>query len=461
MVAQGRIDEGFEQLAEQGCLKEVDEGDRVKQMATDYLALSEEERSKTLLLAGTNQERLALTQQIRSHLRTEGKLTGSAQIKQLKAKALTKVQLRYAHHYELGDVIVPLKSYIRRGLEKGESYVVVANQEDKVTLQDPRGETKTVDLGFEKVAFSSVTLDIAEGDCLKWAKNERQLGRRNGQRVTVLSIKGDKAVIQSEEGKAETIDLTEFQHLDYALVSTTYSSQGKTAERVMIAADETVNQESFYVAVSRVRRHLSIYTSDKEALLAKAMESRAKENALELLIQSVGEKIPEGEEVLSPRSVVRRPTRTSASSRCYESGSVVVKSPLVKPLAPTLLPTQEETQSNSDLPQVIDDIEKTKEDKHHNSHLPSSKKRRKQLYRLAYQDLANQVRKRPNFAQASSVEVDIAIAYEILTQPNLGSQASNQRDEIEKLLSQRSYCDSLANVNFSRGLSTAVYSIRG
>ena len=437
LVAQGRIVEGFEQLAEQGCLREVEEGDRIKQMAADYLALSEEERNQTLLLAGTNQERLALTQQIRSGLRAEGRLTGSAQITQLKAKALTKVQLRYAHHYELGDVIVPLKSYVRRGLEKGQSYVLVDQQDDRVTLQDPQGQTMTVDLGFEKVAFSPVTLDIAEGDCMKWTKNERQLGRRNGQRVTVLSIKGNKAVIESEEGKTETIDLTEFQHLDYALVSTTYSSQGKTAERVMIAADETVSQESFYVAVSRVRRHLSIYTSDKEALLAKAMESRAKENALELLIQSVSEEVPEEEEVISQRSVVKIPTtNTSASSRCYESGTVGVSSPLIKPVDPKVSPPPKVSEFSSDLPQVIDDNEAVKKEKHDHSLLPSSKERRKQLYRLVYQDLANRIRKRPDFAQASFVEVDIAIGYEILTQAILDSRPSNHRDEIEQILSQ-------------------------
>ena len=437
LVAQGRIVEGFEQLAEQGCLREVEEGDRVKQMAADYLALSEEERSKTLLLAGTNPERLALTQQIRLGLRAEGKLTSSAQVTQLKAKALTKVQLRYAHHYELGDVIVPLKSYVRRGLEKGQSYVVVDQQDDRVTLQDPQGQTMTVDLGFEKVAFSPVILDIAEGDCLKWTKNERQLGRRNGQRVTVRSIKGNKAVIESEEGKTETIDLTKFQHLDYALVSTTYSSQGKTAERVMIAVDETVSQESFYVAVSRVRRHLSIYTSDKEALLAKAMESRAKENALELLIQSVSKEVPEEEEVISQRSVVKIPTtKTSASSRCYESRSVEINSNQVIPVDPTVSPSPEVSEFSSDLPQVIDDNEAVKKEKHDHSLLPSSKERRKQLYRLVYQDLANRIRKRPDFAQASFVEVDIAIGYEVLTQAILDSRPSNHRDEIKQILSQ-------------------------
>ena len=55
---------------------------------------------------------------------------------------------------------------------------------------------------------------------------------------------------------------------------------------------------------------------------------------------------------------------------------------------------------------------------------------------MAYQDLANQVRKRPDFAQASSVEVDIAIGYEVLTQAKLDPQPSNHRDEIEQILSQ-------------------------
>jgi hypothetical protein len=118
---------------------------------------------------------------------------------------------------------------------------------------------------------------------LKWTKNERQLGRRNGQEFVVKAIEGRQATIEYRDGKQEEVDLNLPQHLDYSYVSTTYSSQGKTAERVFVASDFTVGKESFYVAVSRVKSDLRVYTCDKQELLDLASISRAKENPLELL----------------------------------------------------------------------------------------------------------------------------------------------------------------------------------
>lgn len=121
------------------------------------------------------------------------------------------------------------------------------------------------------------------GDRLRWTKNDRQLGRRNGQEFVVKAIAGYNAQIQYlESGQTEFINLQQAQHLDYAIISTTYSSQGKTTDRVLIAADNIIGQESFYVAVSRARYELKLYTEDKDNLLALAQSSRAKENALVL-----------------------------------------------------------------------------------------------------------------------------------------------------------------------------------
>ncbi|MGK7938139.1 MAG: hypothetical protein AB4206_20430 [Xenococcaceae cyanobacterium] len=75
------------------------------------------------------------------------------------------------------------------------------------------------------------------------------------------------------------------QNLDHALVSTTYSSQGKTANRVLVSAtsDQTLSKESFYVAASRAKYNLNIYAQDKKQLLEKAIISQAKQNPLEVL----------------------------------------------------------------------------------------------------------------------------------------------------------------------------------
>ena len=64
-VAQGQIAEGIQLLAQADCLKELAEAEeRSEQVAQDYLTLPAEEREKTRVLTGTNQERLELTQRI-------------------------------------------------------------------------------------------------------------------------------------------------------------------------------------------------------------------------------------------------------------------------------------------------------------------------------------------------------------------------------------------------------------
>ncbi|MBC1281322.1 exonuclease V subunit alpha, partial [Nostoc sp. UCD121] len=55
----------------------------------------------------------------------------------------------------------------------------------------------------------------------------------------------------------------------------------------LIAADYTIGQESFYVAISRARHNVKLYTKDKSELLELAQESKAKDNALELLMNSL------------------------------------------------------------------------------------------------------------------------------------------------------------------------------
>lgn len=72
---------------------------------------------------------------------------------------------------------------------------------------------------------------------------------------------------------ALTLDTAKPLHLDYGYCSTVHAAQGKTAERVLIDADTksaTANESAYYVAISRARFEVDIYTDDK-ALLPEAM----------------------------------------------------------------------------------------------------------------------------------------------------------------------------------------------
>ncbi|MEL6606051.1 MAG: hypothetical protein AAFP20_22795 [Cyanobacteria bacterium J06614_10] len=107
-----------------------------------------------------------------------------------------------------------------------------------------------------------------------------------------------------EAGRSRWFPLSGHQHVDYAWVSTTYGSQGKTADRVLaLMSEQTTNRESFYVAVSRAKHGLKIYTADKDELLKRSQTSRAKENASDYIpLFRVGENYAETQKEIKRES---------------------------------------------------------------------------------------------------------------------------------------------------------------
>ena len=283
-ISDGQIAEGIKILDDNKRIFDVGDN-RAESIANDYIKLTPSERRKTLILAGTNADREDILNHIREQLKQEGTLRQHTQGTRLKSKDLTSIQNKYAHHYRQGDVVMPLRNYEHLGLEKGQLYTVSNIEEDKLKLST-HNSTHTVDPAqFHKAVFERKQIEIAEGDRLKWTKNDTQLNRRNGQEFDVIGINHNIATIQYDNGKTERINLNQPQNLDHALVSTTYSSQGKTANRVMVSAtsDRTLSKESFYVAASRAKYNLDIYVQDKKQLLEKAIISQAKQNPLEVL----------------------------------------------------------------------------------------------------------------------------------------------------------------------------------
>jgi AAA domain len=302
LIASGEIDKGINHLEQHNRITVIkDEQSLQNQIVSDYLALAPHERAKTLVLTGTNVERLAIAKSIRDGLKTEGRLGAEGvTITQLLKKDLTDVQMSYSHHYELEDVVAPVSNYKRLGLSKEQLYTVVGKNKNTLTLESIDGTTFKVNPNLIKVAvYTRSLIEIAPGDFMKWTRNERHLKRHNGLEFTVKSIDINalSAQIQYLDGEEDNIDLSSPQHLDYTIVTTNYSSQGKSADRVLVAAVNAIDSESFYVAVSRVKHDLRLYTADVKKLIENAYKSRAKENPIELLKYQVREQIKNQEEL--------------------------------------------------------------------------------------------------------------------------------------------------------------------
>ncbi|GAQ00114.1 MobF family relaxase [Leptolyngbya sp. NIES-2104] len=325
LISEGQIQQGIDQLDQAGRIQVIpDRSEKIARITQDYVGLSPDLRQRTLLLAGTNEERQALTESLREQLKAEGTLGKTASVNQLKPRDLTQIQMNFARSYSIGDKLMPLNDYQRLGLRKGSLYTIVAQDAEMLTLESSDGTRRSVDPYRikKKAVFEERTIEVAEGDRLRWSKNDHDKNRRNGQEFLITSISGCIAQVQNRDGTIDRFDLNEPQHLDHALVATTYSSQGKSADRVFVSTskDRSLNRESFYVAVSRAKYDLQIYASDRRYLDENAQESRAKENPLELL---------QGE---SPNEFVSRSTPAATSSAidatpAHSAGAAVWVSP--------------------------------------------------------------------------------------------------------------------------------------
>ncbi|MEO1685036.1 MAG: MobF family relaxase [Cyanobacteria bacterium J06631_12] len=294
-LAAGEQAEGLQQLEQAELVHEIKDPNFLRQhLVLDYLSASEESREQTLILCGTNQERLELTADLRTALQQERRLgPDTFTLQSLRALDRTKAQLGYVAAYSEGEVVVFNRDYRRAGIHKGVQYRVTGRdlEHNRLTLATPQGKPITFDPSgcIEKTTYAVQEIVIAPGEQLRWTRNDHKKGLRNGQLVTVTAIAPDGTAtlreVSSNEAKAKetTLALTGQQYLDYALVSTTYSAQGKTAERVLAISDATLSKEGLYVAVSRAKRNLSLYTTSRAELHKRAERSSAKENPSDYL----------------------------------------------------------------------------------------------------------------------------------------------------------------------------------
>ena len=239
-LSAGAQREGLDRLDKAGMVHELKDGQaRHRCIVQDYMGLLPEARAKTLILSGTNVERLELTADLRTALQAEGSLGADVyRMRSLRSLDRTSAQLKYACAYAEGEVVVPVRDYRRYGLKKQEQYTVLSRDiaQNQVTVAAPDGSAIAFDPSrcADKTTYAVQEIAIALGEQLRWTRNDTERGVRNGQRVTVAAIdsKGT-ATLKDASGHETTVELSGQQYLDYALVSTTYSSQGKTADQVL------------------------------------------------------------------------------------------------------------------------------------------------------------------------------------------------------------------------------------
>ena len=118
---------------------------------------------------------------------------------------------------------------------------------------------------------------FARGDRVQLTAPDRALEVANRELGTIHEIdRSGRLTVRLDGGRTVAFTRQRPLHVDYGYAVTSHSSQGLTADRVLVHLDldrggeHLVNQRLAYVALSRGRSDIQLYTNDK-AQLAPAL----------------------------------------------------------------------------------------------------------------------------------------------------------------------------------------------
>jgi conjugative relaxase-like TrwC/TraI family protein len=273
-ISEGRIGEGFRRLDALGWVVEMPGQDRYRRIASDYVRAVGEGKS-TLVISPTHLEGERLTAEIRRQLKDAGALQGDERgFRVLDSANLTEAERGDSASYIPGiDVIVFHQN--AKGYQRG----------DRIEVKP--GATLPLEHKERFQVFHAGELKLAAGDQIRITRNgfslDGQHRLNNGSLWKVKSF-DEAGNIVLDNGWTVAKD---FGFLDHGHVVTSYSSQGKTVERVFVAQGfeslPASSREQFYVSASRAKEQVTFYTGNRKELLDAVSEGDDRLTATELM----------------------------------------------------------------------------------------------------------------------------------------------------------------------------------
>ena len=244
--------------------------------AAAYLSLSTEERARTLVLSGTNAVRRQTNEMIREGLREQGAVSREeVPIQALDKAGLTREKATQAELYKEGMVV---------RIEEGKGrkrhtidYTVARTDGNRVVLCAPDGTEKVWNPAREKAAgvYQPREMSLSAGDQIVFRENQGRGDDKivNGQGATIERIERDQdgdtqVTARLDDGREITLDPKQNHSIDYGWCRTVHAAQGASVYRVLLAgeASRLVTAALAYVACSRARKFLTIFTDSPERL---------------------------------------------------------------------------------------------------------------------------------------------------------------------------------------------------
>ncbi len=290
-LSRGNVREAIEKLDVQGRVHEIaDRGERLKEIAKEYAKQPE----GTLVVSPDNQSRMEINRMIHAEMQKTGRVDhGERNVRVLAARQeITGADRQWAEQYARGDVVRYTKGSKTNGIEAGEYARVeqVNAKENVVTVAKQSGER----VSYDPRRLQGVTLyreterSLAQGDRIQFTAPNREQHIANRELGTIAKIDDTGNLqVRLDSGRTVAFNIRENPHLDYGYAVTSHSSQGQTADRVLVhvdteqAGEKLVNRRLAYVAVSRGRYDAQLYTNDKTHLTEQLSRDVSHRSAIE------------------------------------------------------------------------------------------------------------------------------------------------------------------------------------
>ena len=233
----------------------------------------------TLVVSPDNRSRSEINQRIHYELQSRGLVNMQEHSVRtlVPRQEMTGADRSWAQQYQVDDILRYSRTSKETGIEKGEYSRVLAvnSQANTLTVVRGNGEQTTYD-PRRQVGVSVYREDekkFSAGDRIQFTAPSQELKIANRDLGTVESFGRDGTMrLRMDDERKVEFNPQQHPHVDHGYAVTSYSSQGQTAERVLVnvdtelAAKNLLNSRMAYVSISRGQFDAEIFTDNREKL---------------------------------------------------------------------------------------------------------------------------------------------------------------------------------------------------
>ena len=291
MLATGQVSAALDSLGQQGRVQEIpDRDERVRAIAKSYV----ESPENTLIVSPDNASRRELNAAVRQELKATGILAPEDHTLRVlvQRQDMTGAERSWASHYEIDDVVRYTRGSKALGIEAA-SYASVAAinpSANQLTVEKANGERATYDprrlTGVS--VYREIDREFSVGDRIQFTAPDKSLGVTNRELAAIEAVHPDgRLSARLDNNRQIEFNPSEHRHFDHGYAVTSHSSQGLTAERVLVHADtsthpDLLNSRFAYVSLSRASHQAMLFTDDKAKLAPQLGADVSKTSALEI-----------------------------------------------------------------------------------------------------------------------------------------------------------------------------------